>query len=111
MGLKRKQEYGRAHRKELIDANKVLQVLDHLKKSGNPFYQEFDDLSSYESRCKQLDENGHKMLFGEEDDNLVTSDDEMSINDNAKNNSNKDNIISVLQLFQEISKAKHFFCG
>ena len=91
VGLKRKQEYGRAHRKELIDANKVLKVLDHLREAGNPYYQEFDNLSSYESRCKQFDENGHKMLFGEEEENLSAPADERSCEeDNVDHDSQAD---------------------
>ena len=86
VGIKRKMEYGRAHKKELIDPKKMLQVLTHLKKSGNPYYQEFDTFDAYKLRCRQLDENGHKLLFDEED----TDTDEKSEGEEIENESDRE---------------------
>ena len=78
VGIKRKMEYDRSHRKELIDPKKIFMVLENLKKCGHPYYQNFDDYTTYEMRCKEQDEHGHQMLFGNADmdnDSDVASDD------------------------------------
>ena len=72
--LKRKKEYQGYHRKELIDANKVLRILDYLKKCGHPDYQFYDSLEEYEKRCKEQDKNGHELIFGNpEEDGACSS--------------------------------------
>ena len=69
VGIKRKKEYNRAHRQEIVDIKKTIRAVQHLKKSGHPYYQDFDfDFESYEERCKQLDEAGHTFLFGDSDE-------------------------------------------
>ena len=69
VGIKRKKEYNRAHRQELVDVRKTIKVVQHLKQSGHPYYQDFDfDFDLYEKRCRQLDEAGHNLLFGESDE-------------------------------------------
>ena len=50
VGIKRKKEYNNTHRKEVINPHKVLNSLAHLKRSGHPYYQDFDDIRSYEAR-------------------------------------------------------------
>ena len=73
VGIKRKEEYNRAHRQELVDVRKTIKVVQHLKQSGHPYYQDFDfDFDLYEERCKQLDEAGHNLLFGESDEDDLT---------------------------------------
>jgi hypothetical protein len=64
--LKRKKIYERSHKIELIDPEKIFRVLGHLKKSGHPYYQFYDDFKSYEKRCREQDKQGHQLLFGEE---------------------------------------------
>ena len=88
VGIKRKMEYGRAHRKELIDPKKVIQVLAHLKQSGNPYYQEIDNFDAYKLRCRQLDENGHQMLFDDEEGNHLTAAEEMNESDEEEEDQN-----------------------
>ena len=68
VGIKRKMEYNRSHIKQLIDRNKIYEVLQYLKACGNPYYQSFDTIIAYKKRCKDQDEDGHTMLFG--DDNM-----------------------------------------
>ena len=50
VGLKRKQEYDRCHRKEYIDPEKIYRALQNLKKCGHPYYQFYDDLEKYEKK-------------------------------------------------------------
>ena len=65
--LKRKLEYEGCHKKEFVDPHKILRTLNYLKRSGHPDYQFFDNLEEYEKRCKDQDENGHDLLFGNTD--------------------------------------------
>ena len=37
VGVKRKMEYNRSHRIELIDPNKIFKVLEYLKACGHPY--------------------------------------------------------------------------
>ena len=62
--LKRKKIYEGCHRKEYIDPEKIFRVLENLKKMGHPYYQEFDNLETYEQRCKEQDNIGHRLIFG-----------------------------------------------
>ena len=59
VGLKRKKEYDRCHRKEYIDPEKIYRALQNLKNSGHPYYQFYDDVNDYERRCREQDEHGH----------------------------------------------------
>jgi len=52
--LKRKKEYKSHHKKEFIDAAKIFKVLDILKKSGHPYYQFYEDFSSYEIDARKM---------------------------------------------------------
>ena len=47
------------------------------KKCGHPYYQDFDDLITYEKRCRELDEQGYQMLFGDEEEQNNVNDEEM----------------------------------
>ena len=64
--LKRKKEYERSHKKEFVDPEKIMKVLLMLKKSGNPYYQFYDEHNNYEQRCKDQDANGYQLLFGDD---------------------------------------------
>ena len=66
--LKRKKEYNRSHRREFINPDKLFRVLNHLKQNGHPHYQFNIDLETYEERCKNEDENGHNLIFGDDHD-------------------------------------------
>jgi hypothetical protein len=65
--LKRKKEYQRCHKKELIDPEKIIRAINLLIRSGHPYYHFFADITSYEQRCKEQDERGHQLLFGIDD--------------------------------------------
>ena len=75
VGLKRKKEYNNAHKKELVNPNKIINALAHLKKSGHPYYQNFDDFDTYERRCRENDMTGHQMLFGDSDEEQCSGED------------------------------------
>ena len=53
--LKRKLEYKNTHKKQLVDPKKIVKMLDLLKKSRNPYYQSYDDVSTFKERCKDQD--------------------------------------------------------
>ena len=48
--LKRKLEYKNSHIKQLINPEKCYNMLKLLKRSGNPYYQFYDDLNVYTER-------------------------------------------------------------
>ena len=77
VNLKRKKEYNNNYKKEFINPQKVLKVLQILKTSGHPYYQFCEDLNldSYKERCKEQDAEGYNLLF--EKDQSV-SDSEMT---------------------------------
>ena len=68
VNLKRKMEYDRSHKKEMIDPDKIERAMNVLKTSGHPYYQFCDDfnIDAYKKRCKDEDEAGYKLLFDEE---------------------------------------------
>ena len=53
--LKSKLEYKNTHQQAYIDPAKIYKALDFLKKSGHPDYAFYDDLNTYEGRCKSSD--------------------------------------------------------
>ena len=57
-------------KKEYVDSEKIFTALYHLKKSGHPYYQFYDDFSTYEQRCKEQDKDGHTLIFGDENDSI-----------------------------------------
>ena len=61
--LKRKKEYVNTHKKQLINPKKLYKMLDKLKRSGNPYYQFYDDYQSYQDKCQKEDPNGHDIIF------------------------------------------------
>ena len=71
IGLKRKQIYKNCHRKEYVDTNKIFAALDFLKSSGHPYYQFYDSFNDYEKRCKELDHEGYKLCFGDDDEEML----------------------------------------
>ena len=89
VGIKRKNEYKHCHKQELIDVNKIFMVLEHLKASGHPYYQNFENFQAYKKRCEDLDAEGHEMLFGEED---------MEINKDNETNENGEEVCSVFMI-------------
>ena len=52
--FKRKLEYKTSHhRGQLVNPKKLYKVLDHLKASGNPFYQFYDDINTFTERLEE----------------------------------------------------------
>ena len=50
--FKRKLNYKNYHKQEYIDPKKIFKTLQHLKQSGHPYYQFYDDYNVYKSRCR-----------------------------------------------------------
>ena len=62
--IKRKLSYTNTHMKaKLISTKNLFAAMDYLKKSGNPYYQFYDDIYTFEERCVNND-----------DDQIVASD-------------------------------------
>ena len=74
--LKRKLEYDGNHKKELINPDKIFRALECFRKCGNPYYQFFGDLESYQNRCLEEDRQGHDLLFSAENKGKTDGDDE-----------------------------------
>ena len=53
--LKRKVEYKNSHKSQLINPKRCFKMLELLKKSGNRYYQFYDDYNIYTERCKKQD--------------------------------------------------------
>ena len=68
VSLKRRLEYKITHKRQLVNPEKILRMLDMLKKAKNPFYQFHDDFNTYAERCKIDDPEGHRVIFPEDDE-------------------------------------------
>ncbi len=56
--IKRRLAYKSVQQKaQLINPDQLYKAIDHLKKAGNPHYQFYDDLETYEERCKARDDD------------------------------------------------------
>ena len=91
--LKRKKIYDRAHKSEYINPLKIFKVLHNLKKSGHPYYQFYDDFKTFKDRCQLEDEEGHSLLFSNED-NLSQEKNvqNIDIDESAESETDEDNI-------------------
>ena len=67
VALKRRLEYKNTHKQQLVNPGKILELLALLQQSGNPHYQMYDDLNTYEERCRQKDPEGFKVIFPNDD--------------------------------------------
>ena len=96
--MKRKKIYEGCHKKEYVDSSKIFKVLNYLKESGHPYYQFFDDIKSYEERCKTHDVKGHQLIFEENTfQNKSDTDSEQIDNDcEEEENSDKEEDINKL---------------
>ena len=63
VALKRKLEYKNTHKRQLVNPEKILRMLEMLRKSGNPHYQRYDDFNTYQERCKHEDPEGYDVIF------------------------------------------------
>ena len=99
--FKRKLKYKNYHKFEYIDPTKIFKTLEHLKKSGHPYYQFYDDREAYRKRCEidyrrrnfSHDTKTPEMIINVEyvaDENIVSIDDVKTkldaVNDDMTNN-------------------------
>ena len=68
--LKRKLGYKGYHRNEYINTKNIFKALKVLKEKGHPDYQHFDDLITYENRCKSSDPTGYHLVFEDNENEL-----------------------------------------
>ena len=54
VALKRKKEYKNSHKNQLIDPNKLFKMLEKLKRTGNKYYQFYDDYNQYSKTPKHM---------------------------------------------------------
>ena len=74
VNLKRKLEYKNVHLTQLIDPNKIFKYLKFLTTMGHPSYKFYDDWNTYEKRCKAEDPIGAKLVFRDEESEIVDMD-------------------------------------
>ena len=79
VGLKRKNEYLHCHKKEYVDPKKIFKVLEHMKISGNKYYQFSTNLNEYEQRCQEQDKIGHQLIFDEEKHEVLDNGDDVAV--------------------------------
>ena len=65
--LKRKKEMKNTHKKQLINPSKIFKCLARLKNNGNPHYTNIDSPEEFKKRCKENDEAGCDLIFGDDD--------------------------------------------
>ena len=65
--LKRKLEYKNNHKHQLINPQKLFLFIDKLKFKGNPYYQDVLTFESYKQTCRDLDKDGFKLVFGDDE--------------------------------------------
>ena len=63
VNLKRKKEYNKSHISQLINPQRIYNMLEKLKNSKNPHYKFYEDFSTYKERCIQNDPKGSKLLY------------------------------------------------
>ena len=66
--LKRKMEYENVHKQSYVDPRKIYKSLEFLKEHGHPHYQFYDDINTYENRCKAEDSKGCQLVFVDENE-------------------------------------------
>ena len=46
-------------------------MLELLKRSGNPYYQFYDDFNTFSNRCKRTDKKGYQYIFDEDIEEML----------------------------------------
>ena len=67
VSLKRKLEYKNNHKNQLVNPQKIFDMVTALKESGNPYYQFNIDISNFKERCKDQDPEGYKIIYPDDD--------------------------------------------
>merc|ERR1711989_286366 len=70
-----------------MDPKKLYKVLDHLKASGNPYYQFYDDINQYSERLEE-ERRLHISMQNEGEEEIVDLEDQK----NAQNNESQKNV-------------------
>ena len=77
--LKRKLEYKNDHiRGQLVDPKKLYKMLDHLKESGNPYYQFYRDMNTFTEKLEEEERQLQVTLQNEGEEDIVDIGDEES---------------------------------
>ena len=101
--FKRKLEYKNSHiRGQLVDPKKLYKMLDHLKASGNPYYQFYEDINKFTERLEEEEEErrlrmsmqneGEEEIVDLEDQKNASKDESQknAENDESQKNASKD---------------------
>ena len=85
--FKRKLEYKNSHiRGQLVDPKKLYKVLDHLKASGNPFYQFYQDINTFTERMEEEERRLYVSMQNEGEEEII----DLEKNDNATKSQKND---------------------
>ena len=91
-------EYNSAFKSQLVDPNKIMEMLNLLKISKNPYYQFYENFDNFKQRCRISDPEGFNILFHDEiEEDLCDTnrcsysnlEDEIQSNEVIKMNENK----------------------
>ena len=66
--LKRKHGMKNNHKKQLINPHKIFKFLEELKEEKNPHYTNINTPEEFQKRCKENDQVGFDVLYGDNDD-------------------------------------------
>ena len=100
VGFKRKMEYKHSHRQELIDVNKIFEVLKFLKASGHPYYQDFDNFETFKSRCMEKEGHSNEMLFNQADIDVDSEEDTSTEDIEEKENNTDETTLDAVRKHQ-----------
>ena len=91
--FKRKLEYKNSHiRGQLVDPKKLYKMLDHLKASGNPYYQFYDDINQFSERLEE-ERRLHISMQNEGEEEIIDLEDQKNAqkDESQKNAQNEEN--------------------
>merc|ERR1712192_229053 len=97
--FKRKLEYTNSHiRGQLVDPRKLYKMLDHLKASGNPYYQFYDDIHRFSERLEEerrlhisMQNEGEEEIIDLEDQENAQKDESQKKSQNEESPKNAQN--------------------
>ena len=88
--LKRRKGMKNSHKKQLINPSKIFKVLMKLKSSKNPYYQNIDSPDDFQKRCKETDNDGYKVIYSDDEDELMDTIKNWNENDDFIENSSEE---------------------
>jgi hypothetical protein len=103
--VKRKLAFKNSHHKaQLINVEKIYKAIDHLKKSGNPYYQFYDDYHAYEERCVNSDSDNiiSKSLHNAWDEDIMKDLTDLDLNKQSDDNMHIASKLQSVELLKDM---------